>query len=68
MTDQGVAQINDFGVSQIIGIKGFTTKILGNIRHNAPELMPIEEVKYAIKPTTQTDIFSFGILLLLVGA
>lgn len=68
MTDDGVAQVNDFGVSQIIGVRGFTTKIFHNIRHNAPEIMPIkEEDDQDVKPTKQSDIFSLGILLLQVN-
>ena len=67
ITDQGLAIISDFGISRIIDVKGFTTKVLRNVRHNAPELMPIEEVPdQAVVATKQSDIFSFGILLLQV--
>lgn len=67
ISDDGTAIINDFGISRIIDTKGFSTKLLLNVRHNAPELMPVQEVPdQAIAPTTQSDIFSFGILLLQV--
>ena len=69
LADDGVAQVNDFGVSQIIGVRGFTTKICHNIRHNAPEIMPItEKDDQDVKPTKQSDIFSLGILLLQVNS
>lgn len=69
VSDNGVAQVNDFGISQIIGVRGFTTKILHNIRHNAPEIMPIrEEDEENLRPTKQSDIFSLGILLLQVNS
>lgn len=68
LSDDGVAQLNDFGISQIIGVRGFTTKILHNIRHNAPEIMPIkEEDDENVRPTKESDIFSLGILLLQVN-
>lgn len=67
IADNGVAIINDFGISRIIDVKGFSTKIMLNVRHNAPELMPLQDVPdQAIAPTTQSDIFSLGILLLQV--
>ena len=66
VSDDGVAQINDFDMSRILETQGFTTKILRNIRFNAPELMPITEETCDILPTFQSDIFSLGILFLQV--
>ena len=66
VTDEGVAQINDFGMSRIWNVQGFTTKIFHNIRFTAPELMPIKEEPSDIYPTFQSDIFSLGILFLQV--
>jgi len=68
ISDRGLAQITDFGIARILGVKGFTTTLFGrNVRHAAPELMPIvteEGVEEAILPTTASDIYSLGILLL----
>jgi len=69
VSDQGVAQITDFGIAQILGITGFTTTTPRNIRFTAPELMPIdvnpEQVSVtAVRPTYQSDVFSLGMLLL----
>lgn len=64
VSELGVAQINDFGMSRILETKGFTTTILRNIRFNAPELMPITEDACEILPTYESDIFSLGILFL----
>jgi hypothetical protein len=66
VTDNGVAQLNDFGMSQLMDVRGFTTKIMRNIRFSAPELMPITEQKSDIHPTFQTDIFGLAMLLLQV--
>ena len=66
MTDAGVAQLNDFGLSQMLDVQGFTTKVIRGIRFNAPELMPIDEVLSDIRPTFQSDIFSLAMLLLQV--
>lgn len=67
MSDNGVAQLNDFGMSNIIDVQGFTTKIIRNIRFTAPELMPIEEKASDTKPNKETDIFSLAMLLLQVS-
>lgn len=48
-------------------VKGFTTKIMSNVRFTAPELMPIEETEQDAKPTFASDIFSLGMLLLQVS-
>jgi serine/threonine protein kinase len=66
VTDTGVAQINDFGMSRILGEQGFTTKIFHNNYFTAPELMPIKDEPSDVLPTFQSDIFSLGILFLQV--
>jgi serine/threonine protein kinase len=64
VSDEGVAQINDFGMSRMLDTKGFTTKTLHNIRFTAPELLPIDEAACDVRPTFETDIFSLGMLFL----
>jgi len=64
VSDDGVAQINDFGMSRILDVRGFTTRVLRNIRFNAPELMPISEQPFDIRPAFGSDIFSLGMLFL----
>jgi len=64
VSDDGAAQLNDFGISHILDVQGFTTKIMRNVRFTAPELMPIEEVESDVKPTFRTDVFSLAMLLL----
>jgi serine/threonine protein kinase len=66
VNDAGVAQLNDFGLSKLLDVQGFTTKVIRGIRFNAPELMPIDEVSSDIHPTFQSDIFSLAMLLLQV--
>jgi len=60
------AIITDFGISRVLGVKGFTTMCDRNIRFAAPELLPINsgEDDDIVRPTKQSDIFSMGILLL----
>jgi serine/threonine protein kinase len=66
MTADGVAQIIDFGLAQVVGMRGFTTALSRNARYTAPELMPITEVESQslIRPTFETDVFSFAMVLL----
>jgi len=64
VSDGGVALINDFGMSRILNVRGFTTRILRKIRFNAPELMPIREQPSDVGPTFGSDIFSLGMLFL----
>jgi serine/threonine protein kinase len=66
MTADGVAQIIDFGLAQVIGVSGFTTIIQRNSRYTAPELMPATEVENQsmLRSTRQTDVFSFAMFLL----
>jgi serine/threonine protein kinase len=66
VSDDGAAQLNDFGISHIVDVQGFMTKIKRNIRFTAPELMPIDEIESDVKSTFETDIFSLAILLLQV--
>jgi len=56
------AQITDFGLAQILDVKGFTTMTQRNVRFTAPEPMPLDDI--ATRPTRESDIFSLGILLL----
>lgn len=63
ISDEGRAQIADFGVSVIPQVKGFTTVVNWNARQTAPELLPLDD-STPPKPTKQSDIFSLGILLL----
>jgi len=64
VTDSGVAQLNDFGISRMLDVQGFTTKVMHSIRFTAPELMSITEEESDTKPTFQSDIFSLGMLFL----
>jgi len=69
ISDRLEAQITDFGISQIVGVQGFTTDNPRNIRFTAPELMPTHAGHdgagvSSVRPTRQSDIFSLGILLL----
>ncbi|KZP25896.1 kinase-like protein [Athelia psychrophila] len=64
ISDNGAAQLNDFGTSQILDVQGFTTKTMRNMRYTAPELLPIAETLIDPRPTMQSDIFSLGMLFL----
>ena len=66
ITDDGRAQINDFGHACIVGVKGFEDFVQRNIRYTAPELMPSNLHELDPLPTLESDIYSFGILLLQV--
>lgn len=61
-----MAQLNDFGTSQILDVQGFTTKAMRNMRYTAPELLPIEEDLEYPRPTKKSDVFSLAMLLLVV--
>lgn len=63
ISDDGRAQIVDFGVAVIPNIAGFTTVVDWNARYTAPQLLPIDGSD-APKPTKESDIFSLGILFL----
>ena len=68
ISDEGVAQITDFGIARILGVQGYTTITNRNVRYAAPELRPIaEEVdQRTVRPTPPSDIYSLGMLLLQV--
>ncbi|KAF7974085.1 hypothetical protein HWV62_13387 [Athelia sp. TMB] len=66
ITDSGVAQLNDFGTSRILDVQGFTTKAMRNMRYTAPELLLLEESLQDPRPTTESDIFSLAMLLLVL--
>lgn len=72
MTAEGVTQIIDFGISQIVDVKGFTTAFHCNARYSAPELIPIaleeEGTETVIRPTFMSDAFNFGMTMLEVTA
>lgn len=68
VTDELRAQIIDFGISRLVGVKGFTTLAQRNVRFSAPELIPLQEnPNTVIRPTYESDIYSLGILLLQVS-
>jgi serine/threonine protein kinase len=65
LSDEGVAQVNDFGMSRMLDVDGFTTMVVRDVRFNAPELMPINgEFASDIPPTFKSDVFSLAILFL----
>ena len=71
ISDDGQAQITDFGVACILDVQGYTTSESAprNIRYVAPELMPINPAQEDDKrphPTLESDIYSLAILLLQV--
>ncbi|KAJ6614341.1 kinase-like domain-containing protein, partial [Mycena sp. CBHHK59/15] len=65
---QGVACIGDFGISKIIGSRGFTTSSVGTVPYMAPELfLVIDGDNFNAAPpstTKQSDIYSFGLVAL----
>ena len=68
ISDEGQAQITDFGVACILDVRGYTTLIERNVRYVAPELMPINPTQDGKdpRPTLKSDIYSLAILLLQV--
>jgi serine/threonine protein kinase len=66
VTAGGTVQIIDFGFSHIVRVNNFTTLIARNARYSAPELMPITDDAPGtiIRPTYQSDIFSFAMTML----
>jgi len=72
MTSNGIAQLIDFGLAQIVGARGFTTTLRRNARYTAPELMPVvpqedDNQSNVVRPTFASDVFSFSMFLLQVG-
>ncbi|KAJ7917886.1 kinase-like domain-containing protein [Mycena leptocephala] len=57
---RGVACICDFGISRIAGRQGFTTRSQGTTPYKAPELLADPKRS----TTTQSDIYSFALLVL----
>jgi serine/threonine protein kinase len=68
ITDQGQAQISDFGIARILDVESFMKMTQSNIRYTAPELVPadLNVDPVDVRPTFQSDIFSLGMLLLQV--
>ncbi|KZP08193.1 kinase-like protein [Athelia psychrophila] len=66
ISDNGAAQLNDFGTSQTLDFQGFTTKAWRNMRYTAPEILPMIETPIEPRPTMQSDIFSLGMLFLVL--
>lgn len=65
ISDEGLAQLTDFGIARILGVQGYTTYTCRNVRYAAPELRPISDVDIReVGPTTESDIYSLGILYL----
>jgi len=65
---EGEALICDFGVSKVIGCRGFTTNLAGTPPFMAPELFPDFDVDIdgdvVIPLTKETDIWAYGLVLL----
>ncbi|KAJ7585972.1 kinase-like domain-containing protein [Mycena floridula] len=66
---QGNPTICDFGISKVIGSKGFTTASVGTAPYMAPELFfVLESTKpqrmVSPKTTKHSDVYSFGLLVL----
>ncbi|KAJ7508902.1 kinase-like domain-containing protein [Mycena galericulata] len=57
---RGEACICDFGISRIVGRQGFTTRSQGTTPYKAPELLADPKRS----TTTQSDIYSFALLVL----
>jgi len=65
VSEEGTAQITDFGIARILGVRGYTTLTCRNVRYSAPELRPLTDDDIQnVRPTTASDIFSLGILFL----
>ncbi|KAF7983542.1 hypothetical protein HWV62_21110 [Athelia sp. TMB] len=67
ISDSGAAQLNNFGTSRILDVPSFTMKTMRNMRYTAPELLLLDEAPQDPRPTTQSDIFSLAMLLLVVS-
>ena len=63
-----VPKITDFGIGQIIDMKGYTTVTQMNMRFAAPERLPQDGDGPASRPTKMSDIWSLGMLFLQVSS
>lgn len=69
VNDEGEAVVSDFGLARVLNVlgdhSGFTTSSVGQGTKGylAPELLNEDDAR----PTVQTDVFSFGGLILAVG-
>ncbi|KAJ7574150.1 kinase-like domain-containing protein, partial [Mycena floridula] len=65
---QGNPSICDFGISKIMGSRGFTTSSVGTAPYMAPELFFVIDAitRNVVLPTTMksSDVYSFGLLVL----
>ncbi|KAF4601497.1 hypothetical protein EYR38_006151 [Pleurotus pulmonarius] len=65
---EGDACLSDFGLSTIIsdiqGVSSFTSSIGGNVRFAAPELYKVGDDDARASPTTHSDIYSLGSIIL----
>ncbi|KAJ7798908.1 kinase-like domain-containing protein [Mycena olivaceomarginata] len=64
--DDGTPRISDYGISQVLGLRGYTTASVGTRAYIAPELwekclMP-QRPEIGAWTTKESDIYSFGIL------
>ena len=68
---QGNPCISDFGISKVLGHRGFTTASVGTAPYMAPELFvvvdAIDQLPFSPKTTKETDVYSFGLLVLEVN-
>ncbi|KAJ7813964.1 kinase-like domain-containing protein [Mycena olivaceomarginata] len=62
----GIPCICDFGISKIVGRRGFTTFSVGTAPYMAPELFCVIDGLVFVHPSTTTysDIYSFALLVL----
>ncbi len=68
---EGNPCICDFGISKVLGHRGFTTTSVGTAPYMAPELFfvidAITQLPFSPKTTQETDVYSFGLLVLEVN-
>ncbi|KAJ8698950.1 hypothetical protein PTI98_005600 [Pleurotus ostreatus] len=68
ISGDGDACLSDFGLSTIIsdlqGVSTFTSSISGNVRFAAPELYQVGDDDVRTLPTTHSDIYSLGSIIL----
>lgn len=68
ITDQGKACLCDFGLSTLMiafhGTSFYTSTVGGNVRWTAPEIYRFTDNETAHSVTVQSDVYSFGCILL----